>query len=233
MTMTSSDLNYFASRPKRSDIKLLILIPCRGDPKIGLVKWLWQAIPQAPFFAEWDTIEGRPEDDARNAAVQRFLAGDWTHLMMIDDDITPPAHALSMVSHDKPIVSATVFTWKDRQPLALIMKWDEEKQGFKQDTEAIARINSGERLIKVDASGTGCFVVKRQVYENLVSNWFRFQYNDQGRLTMGEDFSFYRRLSEIGYSVYVDGKVVCGHIGQVDIKEIQDFLAGRNENENH
>lgn len=231
--MNYSNLNSMTLNWKHHDIKLMILIPTRGDMKVGLVKWLRQAIPQAPFQVEWDTIEGRPEDDARNAAVERFLTTDCTHLMMIDDDIIAPLHALSMVLHDKPIVSATVFTWKERQPLALIMKWDEEQQGFKQDVEAIARINAGERLVKVDGSGAGCFIVRRQVYENMVSNWFRFQYNPKGRLTMGEDFYFYRRLMQMGYSVYVDGQVICGHIGQVDIKEIQDFLVKGNANENN
>lgn len=211
------------------NVKLLILIPCRGTLVEGLVKWLWYAIPKAPFPVVWDTHHGRPEDDVRNGMVQRFLQdpAGYTHLMMIDDDVIPPPHALQMVLHDMPIVGATVFTWKDGEPLALLMKWDEEKQGYRQDNEAIEKLNSGEKLVEVDASGTGCFVVKRQVYENLVTNWFRYSYDLDGKITCGEDFSFCKRCKEIGYSVWVDGSVQCGHIGSIDIAEVQKLLVCR------
>lgn len=214
---------------KNKEIKLLILIPCRGTLVEGLVKWLKYAVPQAPFLVEWDTHHGRPEDDARNGMVQRFLADpkNYTHLMMIDDDIIPPPHALRMVLYNKPIVSAVVFTWKDGEPLGLLMKWDEKEKGYKQDTEAINKINTGETLVNIDASGTGCFIVKREVYENLVSNWFRYQYDEIGKVCLGEDFSFYRRAKEIGYSIWVDGTVFCGHIGSIDILEVQNLLTKR------
>ena len=135
-----------------SDVKLLILIPCRGTLQEGLVKWLWYAIPKSPFFVSWDTHHGRPEDDARNGMVQRFLSDPvgFTHLMMIDDDIIPPPNALDMVKHQKAIVSAVLYTWKDGAPLPLIMKYDEDGNGCKQDVEAIGRLNSGERLVKVE-----------------------------------------------------------------------------------
>ena len=215
-----------ASPVFRHDVKLLILIPCRGVLREELAKWLSYSLITTPFLVAWDTHHGRPEDDARNGIVERFLHDptDYTHLMMIDDDIIPPPNALQMVLHGKAIVSAVVFTWKDGEPLALLMKWDEKEQGYKQDAEAIIKLNTGKRLVQVDASGTGCFVAKREVYENLVTNYFRFQYDNRGRIICGEDFDFYQKVKKIGYSVWVDGAVMCGHVGQIDILEIQRSL---------
>lgn len=227
-------------RRMNSDVKLMILIPCRGTLVEGLVKWLWGALPDAPFPVMWDTHHGRPEDDVRNRMVKRFLADErrFTHLMMIDDDIIPPPNALEMALHGKEIVSAVVFTWTEGAPLALVLKWNEEEGGYNQDKETISKFNSGERLLKLPpkgASGTGCFVVKREVYENLVGNWFRYRYDDVGILSCGEDLDFYQKVHEVGYSVWIDGAVLCGHIGQVDILEVQRSMAkqqqgGKNEN---
>jgi len=213
----------------RNDSRLLILVLTTGDIKENLVKWLWYAVPSAPCMCVWDTVHGRPEDDTRNCAVQTFLADrrQFTHLMMIDYDIIPPPRLLDMILHQKSIVTPVLLTWKEEAPLALIMKWDEEEQGYKQDHKAIARMNQGDSLVEVDASGTGCVLVKREVYENLVSNWFRYQYDDVGRLKMGEDFSFYHRVRGLGYQVWIDGRFICGHIGQIDIREVQNTLARR------
>lgn len=230
----------------RNDIQLLISIPSSGRKgEWLLMKWLWYTCMNAPFYIAWNTFEGRPEDDTRNGIVQHFLKNPtdnfsfrprpkqlhYTHLMMIDDDILPPPNTFEMVLHDKSVISTVVFTWREGAPLALIMKWDEENQGYRQDHDAINKLNQGERLVKVDASGTGCFVVKREVYENLVSNWFRFQYDETGRCSLSEDFYFYQRLREIGYSPWIDGAVVCGHIGSVNIQEIQNLLVRSPKNE--
>lgn len=220
------------------DIKLLILIPCRGTMREELAKWLSYVLITTPFLVAWDTHHGRPEDDARNGIVERFLQDSTrsTHLMMIDDDIIPPPNALQMVLHGKAIVSAVVFTWKDGEPLALLMKWDAEEEGYKQDKSAIEKLNSGERLVTVDATGTGCFVAKREVYENLITNHFRFQYDSRGRLICGEDFDFYQKVKKLGYSVWVDGAVICGHVGQINILEIQQTLINQQRrltNENY
>lgn len=220
----------------RHDIKLLILIPCRGTLREELAKWLCHTVITMPFLVTWDTHHGRPEDDARNGIVERFLQDttQYTHLMMIDDDIIPPPNTWQMVLHGKAIVSAVVFTWKDGEPLALLMKWDEKEQGYKQDTGGIDKLNSGERLVQVDASGTGCFVAKREVYENLVTDYFRFQYDSRGRIVCGEDFDFYQKVKKIGYSVWIDGSILCGHVGQIDILEVQKLLLKkRDTNENN
>lgn len=211
-----------------TDTKLLILIPSGRPPEWGLVKWLWHVIPKAPFSVTWDTFQGRPVDDARNGMVQRFLSdpASPTHLMMVDDDILPPPNALDMLSHQKPLISAVLYTWTEGAPLPLIMKYDEETDAYKQDVDAIGRLNAGEKLVKVDATGTGCFIAQREVYENLVTNWFRYEYDKAGRVIGGEDFTFFRKVADIGYSVWIDGKVICGHVGRVDIAEVARLLVG-------
>lgn len=225
--MNSSILNYSTLNQKHHDIRLMILIPCTGKMEDGLIKFLRHIERTAPFQLYWDTHYGRPVDDCRNGIVRRFLddPARYTHLMQIDSDVIPPPNTLEMILHDKFIVSAVVLTWTDGLPLALLMKWDEAEQGYKQDKEAINQINSGERLVQIDASGAGCFVVKRAVYENMVTNWFRFQYSEQGNVIMGEDFVFYKKAKEMGYSVWVDGAIKCGHIGNINILEVQNALA--------
>lgn len=227
-----------------SDIQLLIMIPTNGRPaQWGLMKWLWWTCAQAPFYVAWDTFKGRPEDSARNGIVRHFLDNTpaislhpkprrlhYTHLLMVDDDILPPGNTHEMLFHGKSIVSGVVFTWRDNAPLALILKKDNQG-GYCQDVEAIHRMNTGERLVETDASGTGCFVVEREVYENLVTNWFRFKYDEDGKCVGGEDMHFYERVREIGYKVYIDSQVMCGHIGEVDYRQVQNLLVRGQQNE--
>lgn len=212
-----------------NDPKVLLLIPSSGVLADGLAKWCSWMVLNAPYYFEWDIHYGRPNDDARNGIVQRFLQSPkkFTHLWQIDDDIIPPLHAYQMVLHDKAIISASVLIWLKGEPLTLIMEWNNKEEGYKQDFDAITKINSGERLIKLKpqgVSGTGCFIVKREVYENLVTNWFRYGYDNNGQMITGQDFNFFKRCNEIGYSVWIDGGVQCGHFKRMDILEVQNTL---------
>lgn len=215
--MTIKDLN---------NIRVLILIPSSGKLADGLVKWLRYTEKHAPFYIDWDVHYGRPNDSARNGIVKRFLEDkrNFTHLWQVDDDNIPPLNAFQMALHDKSIVSGVVYIWKDGEPLALIMEWNEKEKGYKQCSKAIRKINNGERLVKVDTTGTGCFICKREVYENLVSNWFRYRYDDNGIMNEGQDFLFFKKCTDIGYSIWIDGQVQVGHVKNIDILDVQHTL---------
>ncbi len=207
------------------DTKVWILIPSSGKLVDDLVRWLRHTEKNAPFFVDWDVHYGRPNDSARNGIVKRFLEDErkFTHLWQIDDDCVPSPNAYQMVLHDKNIISGVVYIWKDGAPFALILEQDATGE-YKQDKEAIGKLNNGERLVQVDTTGTGCFIVKREVYENLVADWFRYGYNNIGIMDKGQDFVFFAKCGEIGYTTWIDGNVQVGHYKNINILEIQKTL---------
>ena len=65
----------------------------------------------------------------------------------------------------------------------------------------------------------------------MVTNWFRYEYDEAGKVISGEDFAFFGKVRDLGYSVWIDGQVICGHIGSVNIADVARLLTGgKNEN---
>ena len=96
---------------------------------------------------------------ARNTLVAKFLANkESTHLMFIDSDIGwEPWHLLLLLHHDKDVIGG-MYPLK-----GLPIKW------------CINAVENGEeedlgRLIEVSKTGTGFMLIKRHVFEKLVTH---------------------------------------------------------------
>ena len=80
--------------------------------------------------------------------------------------------------------------------------------------------------------GTGCMGVNRRVVEKLENNWFRFEYDETGYRTTGEDYFFCQRVREAGFKIIYDPAFMCGHMKQVYIKGdnvVSSLLKGMNK----
>ena len=116
-------------------------------------------------------------DDARNKSVQQFLETDCTHLIMIDDDhfFVPSQNnaILKLLEDDLPIVSGLYY---NRGPpyFPIILKIHSQERGmpkFEYPYKTEAEIPK-QRLIETDATGAGCLMIERSVFENIKPPWF-------------------------------------------------------------
>ncbi len=211
---------------KDIDGKIQVVIPSRGessDISSSLAKTISGL--EAPDVEEDYTCNvqisyKQPVDANRNSMVMDFLddpENEW--LYMNDDDVVPPTDILDMVKFGKPVVSGTVCIRKNviPQPVLLRSVDGTYRQVNLAEYEEDKQSNG---LIEVDGVGTGCLLVHRSVLEGMEPPWFKFQYDEFGRLSLGEDLYFSRKLEEAGVPMFVSTEHLCRHYKTLELSEV-------------
>jgi hypothetical protein len=151
-------------------------------------------------------------DVMRNDIVNAALQDGCSHLLMIDADMTlHPKTIRNLIAHNLPIVGALCFRrWPPFDPLMI-----------KADNPGCHIIEEWEpgSLVEVDATGTGCLMIKMEVFSKLESPWFRFEKNPETGNTRGEDIVFCTDARNAGYRIFVDTSVPAGHLTTMEVDE--------------
>lgn len=192
----------------------------------GVANWLSQAgMLWGKFIAK-----GVRVDDNRNAIGHYFLREtDADFVLMLDDDMVfPSVVGEALAKHDKPIACGVYFQRGDnvyphiyrlqgRRPDG----WGEPALYFEhpQDFYHLYEPYLGQRehfdqpmyiegmpLIQVDAAGTGCVLIRRDVLERTPYPWFRQEWGARG------DLLFFVKAGLAGYKTWVDPGIICGHL---------------------
>ena len=161
---------------------------------------------------------------SRNVVVKTFLEttdADW--LLMIDSDerlSLQTWHKLIDSAHDKdrPIVSGLVFAAffdgeDSLRPVPTIYRMDPEKGLEAIDAYPI------DKLIEVDATGTGCLLIHRSVLldmqkqatPNQGKDWAWFVEGAIDGTYFGEDLLFSKRLKSMGYKIFAHTGAILPH----------------------
>jgi GT2 family glycosyltransferase len=161
---------------------------------------------------------------SRNVVVKTFLettTSDW--LLMVDSDerlTVDTFKKLIDTAHDKerPIVSGLVFAAffdenEQLRPVPTIYKMDPEK-----GLEAIDDYPL-DSVIEVDAVGTGCLLIHRDVLlkmqeeatENQGKDWAWFVEGAINGTYFGEDLLFSKRLRAMGFKIHVNTGAILPH----------------------
>jgi len=169
---------------------------------------------------------------SRNVVVKTFLEttdADW--LLMIDSDerlSLQTWHKLIDSAHDKdrPIVSGLVFAAffdgeDSLRPVPTIYRMDPEKGLEAIDAYPI------DKLIEVDATGTGCLLIHRSVLldmqkqatSNQGKDWAWFVEGAIDGTYFGEDLLFSKRLKSMGYKIFAHTGAILPHHKQFWLDE--------------
>jgi len=189
----------------KQDIKMAIGIPLS-----------WDYVP-SDFFdsclmmdkhnAEIIRASSGPIHGMRNSITLRALELDCTHVIFLDADMVYPIDTITkLLKHDKEIVGALTFRRRpDFEPLCF------DGEPFK-----MTQIDPiPEELFEVTATGTGCLMIKTDVFENMDYPWFEFDTHD-GHL-VGEDINFCYKARKKGFKIYVDPTVRTEHLSQTRV----------------
>lgn len=167
---------------------------------------------------------------ARNRIAAAFLASDCTHLLFLDSDlIFSPEHIARLVAHDLPIV-AGLYPKKQKELGWVCNMLDTPKEP------------EGD-LQEVKYAGTGCLMIAREVFEEILRFQWAEEYDpddgdepgvkwdffavgvvelDGRRRYLSEDWFFCERARICGYRIMMDTRVVLKHVGQM-IYPLQDL----------
>lgn len=161
---------------------------------------------------------------SRNVLVQNFLTQtDAKWLLMIDSDQRLPLYVwdlLTQTAHDKerPVVSGLVFAAffnedETLRPVPTIYRMVPER-----GLVALDDYPENE-VIQVDAVGTGCLLIHRDVLlelqekatENQGPNWAWFVDGAIAGTWFGEDLLFSKRLQSLNIPIHAHTGAICAH----------------------
>lgn len=167
---------------------------------------------------------------ARNNSVADFINKDHDYLFTLDDDIDPPLDTLiSLIKCDKDIVGGFYRLKVKDNPLTAVRL----PRGDDDPTYDV--VLKGNMLVPAQYVSTGCMLVKRHVIEAMWHHYTELHYTqnasdeercalympfihehpDGFREYLSEDWAFCQRALSIGFEVWADGSIKCGHWGAV------------------
>lgn len=157
---------------------------------------------------------------ARNILLNQLLkqGQTWmTHVLFVDSDMVVPHDAIQRLLERKvPIVSALYFMRKPPYLPVAIPK-DHKETGVIEGAGSFA-LEYKPGLNPMAAVGMGCCLIESKVIFDIEEKhkdqkWFSFEQNE------GEDIWFCRRARQLGYKVFLDADVKCGHVGDLIVTE--------------
>ena len=169
-----------------------------------------------------------PFENNLHHIVKDFLLGDYQFWLSIDSDNPPLKNPLDLVSLNRDIIGCpTPVIHFDRNKLGErpvyynAYKYVPEKNAY---TEWPDR----NGLQKVDAIGTGCFLIARRVFLNpdMQKGAFTRLLNPDGTVERGNDIVFSERARKAGFEIYAHFDYLCQHFNEVEINEmIEQWMA--------
>jgi len=149
---------------------------------------------------------------ARNNICEAAEQQGCTHIMFLDTDMTfPPDTIEKLLAHDKDIVGGLYFERYHPYKPAVFWKHPDGSG----DYALPHHIPYGE-LMECDALATGCMLIKMDVFKKLSKPWFEYRVAEYGSKKeikfYSEDIVFCERVKELGYKIFVDTSIECGHL---------------------
>lgn len=179
-----------------------------------------------PHDCAFMVVERQRIDKARNLCAAEAIRVGADYLFFVDDDNPIPSDALvTLLSDDKDVVGAPILGRVANQaghyPLCAFysstISVDERDVRLYHNIEAF---RDPGPLHRVDAIGTGCLLIKRQVLVTLQEKHTAiFEFGDlrfsptyvngksYDRRTMSEDCEFCERAVDAGFEVWLDERV--------------------------
>ena len=213
--------------------RVFIAVPSRDMVASGIngrLAMLLVELARRPDDPIIEIVAGYPVDRVRNQICKRFLASDADYVLMIDDDTVPPATVLDMARHDKDVVGALCYAYIP----ALGYYSVAYPPGY---SVTAPRLGIGDQiehhgLMEVELVGSACLLIHRRVLEALDPPYFRMVLDDDCLLIKNsEDFSFCRKASAAGFSLWLDTDQPCNHFKALDmhasVRWAQEYAARR------
>jgi len=185
------------------------------------------------------SLERQRIDKARNAMVKETLDNGFDYLFFVDDDNPIPPDTLEkLMEDDKDIVIAPILgrnpNKEGKYPLCAFyskkVKADGEEISLYENIEKFKE--DGEYLHRIDAGGTGCMLIKREVLEKL---WEKheglpFEFGETKfkkpiyikgieykKRTMSEDCEFCERATKEGFEIWLDDRIRPVHFSNINV----------------
>lgn len=162
----------------------------------------------------------KPYENNQHHIVKDFIDGGYDYWLSIDADNPPQNNPLDLVELDKDIIGLPTPIWH----------FTGEKPGERPIYFNVYKAHPGgayneyqpqRGLQKVDAIGTGCFLVARRVFEHpdMQKGAFTRKLNPDGTVDKGNDISFCERARKAGFGIFAHFDYPCDHMTEISLLE--------------
>lgn len=169
----------------------------------------------------------KPFENNLHHIINDFMAGGYNYWLSIDDDNPPSKNPLDCVALDKDILGfpTPIWHWEGKEgerPVYL------NAYRYKPEADAYTEWRPQEGLQKVDAVGTGCFLIARRVFEDseMRKGPFLRKLHPDGTVNKGNDLSFCERARERGFEVWAHFDYWCDQMTEISLAELSRALKG-------
>jgi len=213
-------LGICVSSPAGARVKVAFVSPTYGPIESAAIRTQRAAIMHAASHGVTWVGDASPERmafaAARNIAVDAVLTGtDADAIFWCDSDVILPPDAISKLAAAQLDFVTGIYCQRSQPYWPLIAHFNRQKGTFNWWTQWPEQV-----LAPVDGCGFGCVLTSTKMLRQMDAPWFAFT-------KFSEDFDFCLKAAALGYQLYVDTGVLCGHLADPKPVTLSDFAAVR------
>lgn len=192
-------------------MKLLIGIPSLDYMHTEFVKSLTNLILKLKNDGVWFDVEiqsGTLVYFARDNIACKAINEGYTHVLWLDSDMVFNADILEDLMFSGKQLVTGIYHARRRGHSSCIFKCIDLQKG-------ISRFEEYPReTFEIAGCGFGCILTDVQILKEIQMQWGTCF---TPLKTLGEDIAFCARATQLGYKIYCEPSVVCGHIGHLTV----------------
>lgn len=182
--------------------KILIAIPTAKYIESETFKSIYDLEIPEGYETTFQFFYGYRVDQIRNLIADWVIKG-FDYLFSVDHDIILQKDSLmKLLSHDKDLCAGVYRQRLEPQTLEI----------YDMNYKNINTVNGN--LIQIGACGFGCTLIKKRVFQQIKYPQFEYHPALDHKNTFSEDIDFCKKANNLGFKLYADTSVICGHIGQ-------------------
>ena len=159
----------------------------------NLIKTTTQMGINVHLFFDSSTILINQRERLIQQAIE--VKSEWA-LWLDSDMMFPSTTLLRLLSHNQDIVACNYM--KRSHPFKSVTFMDTN------DWESWVPIQSEDELLTAEATGMGCLLMRTSVFQKLNKPYFEYTYEPKTKDWIGEDFTLFKKLNELGYQLKID-----------------------------
>lgn len=166
----------------------------------------------------------KPYVNSLHKIINDVLKGDFDFWVTFDDDNPPRKNILDIIELNLDVVGCPTPVWCNAKPGDYPVYYN----GLRKVEGGYLPLHGNlSGLKEVDAVGSGCMIIARRVLEKMKSDpphdrWFMRQWNENGEVEVGGDYSFCERAKRHGFRIYCHYDYPCYHFNEIEITEVTE-----------